>query len=54
LGTRYRALVDRLRGSLIQCWVEMLAKFPVEASEAFDGENPAQPQIRAIMDWMRS
>lgn len=54
MGTRYRALVDRLRGSLIQCWVEMRAKFPVEASEAFDGENPAQPQIRAIMDWMRS
>jgi hypothetical protein len=30
-----------------------IESFLVEAAEAFDGEDPAIPEVRAILDWMR-
>jgi hypothetical protein len=55
-GDRARtALIDRLRDGWLDRYSEMLAieSFLAEASEAFDGEDPAIPEVRAILDWMR-
>jgi hypothetical protein len=50
------ALVDRMRRNLIDYYGEMQAieLLFVEAAEALDGEDPAIPEIRAILDWMRA
>jgi hypothetical protein len=56
IGDKVRAaLIERLKGGLLQYWAEMLAieEFLVEAAETFDGEDPAIPEVRAILDWMR-
>ena len=56
-GDRIRtALIGRLKNGWIDRYSEMLAieSFLVEAAEAFDGEDPALPEVRAILDWMRS
>jgi hypothetical protein len=49
------ALIDRLKRGLIDRYSEMLAieAFLIEAAAAFDGEDPAIPEVRAILDWMR-
>jgi hypothetical protein len=55
-GDRGRtALIDRLKDGWLDRYSEMLAieAFLVEAAEVFDGEDPAIPEVRAILDWMR-
>jgi hypothetical protein len=54
-GRARTALIDRLRDGWIDRYSEMLAieAFLTEAAEAFDGEDPAIPEVRAILDWMR-
>jgi hypothetical protein len=55
-GDRARtALINRLKDGCIDRYSEMLAieAFLTEAAEAFDGEDPAIPEVRAILDWMR-
>lgn len=55
-GDRLRnALIDRLKDGWIDRYYEMLAieSFLVEAAEHFGGEDPAIPEVRAILDWMR-
>jgi hypothetical protein len=54
-GDRIRtALIGRLKDGWLDRYSEMLAieSFLVEAAEAFDGEDPAIPEVRAILDWM--
>lgn len=55
-GDRARtALIDRLKDGWLDRYSEMLAieVFLAEAAEAFDGEDPAIPEVRAILDWIR-
>jgi hypothetical protein len=55
-GDRIRtALIDRLKDGWTDRYSEMLAieSFLIEAAEVFDGEDPAIPEVRAILDWMR-
>jgi hypothetical protein len=49
------ALINRLKDGCIDRYSEMLAieAFLVEAAEVFDGEDPAIPEVRAILDWIR-
>jgi hypothetical protein len=55
-GDRARAaLINRLKDGCIDRYSEMLAieSFLAEAAAVFEGEDPAIPEVRAILDWMR-
>ena len=55
-GDKIRAaLIDRLRKGYIECYSDMLAieVLFADATERFGGEDPAIPELRDILDWMR-
>ena len=50
----FQALVDRLKHQVVEYWVDLrgIEMLVAEAAEEF-GEDPALPELRGIIDWMR-